>query len=49
MNKNSHESIIISTDQKYALVSAIILILILTALKGFIMGYWIASHGKRCS
>ena len=42
---DNHESIIISTDQKHALLAAVLLFLILTALKGFIIGYWL---GKRC-
>ena len=42
---NTHESIIISTDHKHALIASVILILILTALKGFVMGYLL---GKRC-
>lgn len=43
--KNNHESIIISTDHKNALIASIVLFLILTALKGFVMGYYL---GKRC-
>ena len=42
---DKHESIIISTDQKYALLFAVVVFLILTALKGFVIGYLI---GKRC-
>ena len=44
---DKHESIIISTDHKYALLSSIILFLILTALKGFMIGYWLGKK-ERC-
>ena len=44
---DKHESIIISTDHKCALITSIVVFLILTALKGFIMGYWLGKR-KRC-
>lgn len=40
MNKDKHESIIISTDHKNALLLSLIAFLLMIALKWFVIGYW---------
>ena len=46
MMPDSYESIIISTDHKNALIASVLLFIILRAIKGFVIGYWL---GKRCN
>ena len=41
MNNKRHESIIISTDQKSALIICFIAFISLVAAKFFLMGYWL--------
>jgi len=44
MNNNRHESIIISTEHKNALLVSLVLFAVIVALKWFVIGYWL---GKR--
>lgn len=44
MNKERHESIIISTEHKNALILSFLLLAIAVAFKWFVIGYW---YGKR--
>jgi len=37
---NKHESIIISTDHKHAMIASMVIFILLIAIKWFVIGYW---------
>ena len=43
---DKHESIIISTDQKEAIILAFVVLLVGAMVKGLIFGYWLGK--RRC-
>ncbi|MCL2420860.1 MAG: hypothetical protein FWD03_03305 [Defluviitaleaceae bacterium] len=44
MNNERHESIIISTEHKNALLALFALVAVLVALKWFVIGYWLGQR-----
>ena len=46
MNKERHESIIISTDQKNAIALSFLLFILIVAFKFFVIGYFIGNYDK---
>ena len=44
MNKERHESIIISTEHKNVLIFSLLMLFVVVAFKWFVIGYW---YGKR--
>lgn len=42
---DKHESIIISTDNKNALIFSAVMFVLLIALKWFVIGYWCGKKG----
>jgi|GEM_PF-5252892 len=48
MDRERHESIIISTDQKNAIALSFLFFILIVALKWFVIGYLVGKRGGDC-